>query len=80
MLELTKKKYSTPRDKEEAATRWEEGTVIRNTNSTQPGWAAQKLEDNYTTEFSHRSENSESHSRLPSLWFWQLQEPQRIWL
>ena len=55
------------------------GTVVIKSNPIPTGWLSHKLENNYIW-FSHKSETSEPHSRLPSLGFWQQEEesPQHL--
>ena len=72
MLEPTKKRYPTSKDK--ATVRWQEGCNCDKANPIPAEWVTHKLENNYITKFSHRSESSESHGRLPSLGVWQQKE------
>ena len=45
----------------------QEGGIPSIIKSLSPGWATQKLANNYIKKFSHRSRNSVLHAWLPSL-------------
>ena len=60
MLETTKKDIWHLKTEKKPQQNSMRGTVTIKANPIPAGWAAHKLENNYTTEFSDRSENPES--------------------
>ena len=49
-LKTKKKRYPTPKDKEEATSRWWEGCIPEISNLIPTGWVAHKLENKSFTE------------------------------
>ena len=64
MLESTKEKYSTPKDKEEMAGDGRRGTITIKSNPIHTGWVTHKLENNNTKKITHHCEGLELHVRL----------------
>ena len=72
MLEPNKK--DTPRPRQEAAVRRQEGCNHNKIKFHTVRGVTHKLENNNTKKFSHCCEGSQPHVRLPSLGIWQ-----RVW-
>ena len=64
MLESTKERYSTPKDKEEMAGDGRRGTITIKSNPIPTGWVTHKLENNNTKKITHHCEGLELHVRL----------------